>query len=57
MNRNLTSARTRSMGSHCAHSSLCAYFEDTAYFAVSFLRFFYYYGNSVIPSKGNRQSA
>jgi hypothetical protein len=57
MNRNLTSARIRSMGSHCAHSSLCAYFEDTAYFAVSFLRFFYYYGNSVIPSNGNRQRA
>ena len=34
MNRMLANNDIRSMGSDCAHSSLCAYFKDTAYFAV-----------------------
>ena len=33
MNRMLANNDIRSMGSDCAHSSLCAYFKDTAYFA------------------------
>ena len=54
MTRMLANNDIRSMGSDCAHSSLCAYFKGTAYYAVSFFRFFYY-GKASSPSKRNRQ--
>ena len=59
MSRNLANTCVRSMGVNCAQTSLCAYYEDTAYLAVSFFGFlrFSYYGNSMMQSERNRQSA
>ena len=54
MTQMLANNDIRSMGSDCAHSSLYAYFKGTAYYAVSFFRFFYY-GYASAPSKRNRQ--